>query len=640
MKKILPILAAVVLCGTTTAWSQTLKVTTGNVAYLYDATDVGEAVVSADAMGVTIQGKLYNTSAISHMRVCNETIDKNTVSVQYNGADAFVTIAGNIAQYVDVTINGANVSITQSSDVSDNTVGEITYSLTGQSTDGSFAMTGSYKATIELRGLDLTSTTGAVLDIQNGKRIAVSAKNGTENKLTDASTGSQKGAIVCKGHLEFKGKGQLTVCGNTSHAIYAKEYVSVKNLDLNVIGAKKDGINCTQYFLMESGTLNISGTEGDGVQTDFKDSADREAEDTGTITIKDGTISMVVNATASKCLKAEGDVILSGGTLQLEVTGGGEWDSTKLKTKASSCISADGNVTVSGSKLDLKASGGGGKGISCDGTFTMESGTVKVLTTGGVLAYVNNTLNNNYTGNTDNLNSDYKSSPKGIKADTEVVINGGIIDVTTTGNGGEGIESKGIFTVNDGTIKIVSTDDCINSSSHMYIKGGDLCVISTGNDGLDSNGNLCISGGYIRAFGARSPECGIDANDEEGYAVILTGGTLLAAGGGNSYPKNSSSTQPYVSGSGSLTKNTTVSLKSGDTVLATFTIPEEYTQSSSSSGSGPGGRPGGNQGGTGTSASIMISCPGLTSGSSYSLVNNGSTSSVSARLTGSSSRPW
>lgn len=60
----------------------------------------------------------------------------------------------------------------------------------------------------------------------------------------------------------------------------------------------------------------------------------------------------------------------------------------------------------------------------------------------------------------------------------------------------------------------------------MYIKGGTITVYSSGNDGLDSNGNLYFSGGTTVAYGTRSPECGIDANEEEGYTVFFTGGNV------------------------------------------------------------------------------------------------------------------
>ena len=66
----------------------------------------------------------------------------------------------------------------------------------------------------------------------------------------------------------------------------------------------------------------------------------------------------------------------------------------------------------------------------------------------------------------------------------------------------------------------------------------------------------------IRTFGTSSPKCSIDANEEEGYSVIFTGGTLLAVGGGNSVPSTSESTQPYVSGSMSVPAGNVITLKS------------------------------------------------------------------------------
>lgn len=184
----------------------------------------------------------------------------------------------------------------------------------------------------------------------------------------------------------------------------------------------------------------------------------------------------------------------------------------------------------------------------------------------------------------------------------------------------------------------------------MYIKGGDITVVATDNDGLDSNGNLYISGGVIRAFGTSSPECGIDANEEEGYSVIFTGGTLLAVGGGNSTPRTSESTQPYVSGSMSVSAGNEITLKSGDTVLATFTVPDNYSSSNQGGGPGGWGAPanagpgGGGPGGGGWGgSSVLISCAGLTSGSSYTIASGTSSSTVTATTTGNGgggSRPW
>ncbi len=614
--------------------AQTLNVVVGQVTYAIPSAEAGDMVYQ-DGTSLTILGKTYTLSDVTSMYIDQSDVEANTVLVDYDGTQAHVTVAGAIAQYVTPTVSGAYVSIAQSDEVSDDVCGEITYALSGNSTDGQFALTGTYKATIELRGLTLTCTTGAPLNIQDGKRIDLSVKKGTTNTLTDCADGSQKGCIVCKGHLELKGKGTLDIYGNTAHGIYAKEYVEMKNCTVNVHSAVKDGLNCNQYFLIESGTLNIEGIGDDALQVSYKDDTDREAEDTGSITVSGGTIKAAVTATAAKGLKADGDITVNGGEINITTSGGGKWDSDDAKTKASSCISADGHVYITDGTLTLSSSGAGGKGISCDSTLNVSGGTITVSTTGGMYAYVNGQEYTNYTGNTDRLTSDQKSTPKGMKADGDVNISGGTITVTTIGNGAEGIESKAVMTITGGTIVANTNDDALNSSSHMYIKGGDITVVATDNDGLDSNGNMYISGGVIRAFGATSPECGIDANEEEGYSVIFTGGTLLAVGGGNSVPSTSESTQPYVSGNASLTAGSTVTLKSGDTVLATFTVPDNYSSSSNGGGGGPGGGGPGGGGWGGGGSSVLVSCAGLTSGSSYTLTCGSSSSTVTARTTGS-----
>lgn len=625
--------AAAVAAGT----AQTLHIENGSVSYSYPAASAGVMDFGTDAGTLTVRGVAHVVNETTLMWVDDAAPDDNVVTVTYSGATARVDIAGNIARYVTAAVDGAHVTVTQSADVSDSTCGEITYRLSGETSDGSFCLEGSYKSSLELTGLSLTSTRGAALNIDNGKRISLSVKSGSVNTLADGVSGSQKGCIVCKGHLELKGKGELTLCGNASHAIYAKEYVEMKNCTVNVTGAVKDGVNCNQYFLMESGTLNITGVGDDGIQVSFKDSADREAEDTGSVTLEGGNLTIEVTADAAKGMKCEGPMNILGGALDITVKGNGIWDSDKNKTKASACLGSDGDMTISGGTILLTATGSGGKGINADGSLTIDDGTLSIKTSGGVTAYVNGSLQNNYTGSTDRLASDYKSSPKGIKADGDVTVNAGTVDVVTAGNGAEGIESKSVLTINGGDVTVKATDDAINSGSHMYIKGGSVTVISTGNDGLDSNGNLYIQGGYVMAFGSGSPECGLDANEESGYTVVFSGGTVLAVGGGNSVPSASSgSTQAYVSASAAVAADAVLTLADGaGTELATFTVPADYVSSASGNPGFGGGRPGGGPGGN-AGNSVLVTCPGLVSGQTYTLKTGTSGSSVTARMSGSS----
>ena len=185
---------AIALLLTIVAGAQTLNVQVGDVTYQFPAAQTGDMTYS-NGTTLTIMGKEFAISDITGMVVDKSEVTDNQVTVSYNGTTAKVTVAGNVAQYLTPVVSGAHVSIAQSDDLAE----EVTYTLSGESTDGEFYMSGSYKATVELNGLTLTNTTpvksGAAVHIQNGKRIKVKIVTGTTNTLIDASTGSQKGCL-------------------------------------------------------------------------------------------------------------------------------------------------------------------------------------------------------------------------------------------------------------------------------------------------------------------------------------------------------------------------------------------------------------------------------------------------------------
>lgn len=261
--------------------------------------------------------------------VCSvSAVSNNYVEIVFNGSSATVTVANNIKNYVTVSSGtSSHVVITQNASfagvnsTTSNPNGEIFYSLKGTSTNGGFYLEGAYKCTIELNGLTLTNPSGPAINIQNGKRVAVSAKSGTTNTLTDGTNENYNGCFHCKGHTEFKGKGTLNVTGNSKHAIYSKEYIEIKNLTLNVNAATKDGIHCKEYFLMESGTVNIKNVGDDGIQVEQDTSTgsvitgvttDHEDENSGNFYMTGGTLN-ISNYTAS-AVKADGTASFTGGT--------------------------------------------------------------------------------------------------------------------------------------------------------------------------------------------------------------------------------------------------------------------------------------------------------------------------------------
>ena len=512
----------------------------------------------------------------------------NLVRVVYQDTTASIYASQNILANITALRAGAHVSIVQSAEVA----AEITYNLSGSSADGGFYNEGAYKSTVELNNLTLTNKSavfsGAAVHIQNSKRIKVKPLNGTTNTLVDAAGGAQKGCLYVKGHAEFAQSGTLNVTGNVKHGIKTGEYFSIKNSTINVLSAVGDGINCEQFFLMESGTIAINNVADDGLQCDIEapetgstgETVDHEDEDSGNIYINGGTLTMNVAGIAAKGLKAEGNIAINGGDITIATSGKGTWDTEDLETKAAACISSDANVTISGGTLNLTSTGSGGKGLKCDSLLTVTGGTMVIKTTGALYYHNGSTENTDYTGNTDNIDSKYYSSPKGIKAGIKtesgsgwnvsytyaggIVISGGKISVSTSGRNAEGIESKSTLVINDGEIAVNAYDDGINAASDLTINGGLVYSRSANNDGIDANGNVYLKGGLVYAVGASSPEVAIDANSEEQKKLYVQGGTLVTIGGLES---GASLTQSCYKAS-SWSKNTWYALTVGSDVFA------------------------------------------------------------------------
>ena len=631
MKKIFCTIAALLTIAAATA--QTLNVSTGSVTDQYPASQTGKMTFTGGST-MTILGKTYLLSNITSMVTDETSVTDNQVNVVYNGTEALVYVAGNIAQYITASVSGAHVTIEQSADITnelinDGTMQEIVYNLSGASTDGSLTLGGEAKCKVAMNGLELTNPNGAPINITNGKRIDLSVKKDTENTLKDGSASSAKGCLYCQGHLELKGKGVLNVYayGSKAHGIKSGDYMEMKNCTVNILAATKDGISCNEYFLMESGTLNISSVGDDGIQCDIDnaegtpiaatDAAEggHEDEDTGNIYITGGTITASITADACKGIKSEGDLNISDGTITITTSGGGVWDADKVKTKSASCLGADGNVNISGGTLTLTSTGAGGKGINADGALTIGGGQTTITTSGNaVVASSTGTLSVvTSSSQLDHYDSDYKSSPKGIKVDGAIIVNDGVISVTCSGAGGEGIESKTSITFNGGQTYVSSADDGINASYNtdtngsgdLTVNGGYIYCISSGNDAMDSNGNFYVKGGLVYAVGCGGAEKSLDANTEQNKKLYISGGTLIAIGDLENGASISGGTCKYTS---SWTKNAWFALYNGGTLAAAFKTPA--TGSNTGGGGGPWG-------GGSSSLKLVVytsSTPTLTSG--------------------------
>ena len=186
MKKILSAIA-LFCCLALAATAQQLRVYQGTVTYVYPASLLETMNYSDGGQTLTILGRSFSTAEIDSIKVTNvpSTFTPNSINVDYAGNRANVTVTGDIAALVTVSVDGANVSVLADAALQE----EVTYYLSGTSANGSFFMDGEFKSTVVLNNLNLTATTGAAIDIENGKRIAVVLPEGTASTLADAAGG-------------------------------------------------------------------------------------------------------------------------------------------------------------------------------------------------------------------------------------------------------------------------------------------------------------------------------------------------------------------------------------------------------------------------------------------------------------------
>jgi len=311
--------------------------------------------------------------------------------------------------------------------------------------------------------------------------------------------------------------------------------------------------------------------------------------------------NIFVDASAGNGIRGNDAVIITGGVVNVNVTG-----------TADKGISSDGEVRLDGGRTTIMTSGGyeydeedldytACAGIKADSIVNINGGELNIKSTGiggkGINSddkiNINDGVIRIITTGKRQKDSKGSVSPKGIKADGNITIKGGQTQIRLegTGDGTEALESKGEIHIEAGTLECYSYDDAINSKGNLYIDGGYVYARATNNDAIDSNMNLYINGGVVIAEGGQQPECGIDA--AEGYSAYINGGTVIAVGGGLQ-AISSSSKQASIAVSASL--GTTLGLLSGSTAILGYKLP------TSNSGT-----------------ALMISSPSLKSGSTYTL---------------------
>ena len=482
----------------------------------------------------------------------SEYDESSAVKITLNGSSAVVSGSG-------VNISGSTVTITSAG----------TYIISGSLSDGQIviAASDSDKVQLVLNNAEINCNTSAAVYVKSADKVFVTLPAGTTNSLgggteyvqTDDNT--VDGVIFSKSDLTLNGTGTLKIDADYRHGIVTKDTLCITGGTYVIDAVKtclagKDGIKILDgSFTLTAGSKGLnSGNDDDA----------RE----GSIYIAGGTFTI---KSEDDSIHADGSCIIAGGTYTIAAGDDGIHANYDI-------IITDGSITIT------------------DGYEGVEGRRITV--SGGTI---------NLTASDDGINaatggsSDEQQMPGGQKGEF-----GGF-----GRQKGTDVQSQEMQMPQDGQqpqemqmpqdgqqpqeMQAPASQSASDDDVYVKITGGTITV-NAGGDGIDSNGNLYITGGTVYVAGPTSN--GNGALDYEGEASI-TGGTLIAAGSsGMAQGMGSNSTQcsMLVNLSETIAAGSVISLKdSSGNVMISWTSPKQFS-------------------------SVVISTAELAQGSTYTLV--------------------
>lgn len=569
---------------------------------------------SAESSGIITLAN-NNFGQLFSDRDMEQTYGEITDEIRFDGDKADITGSGASSEDAVVTITKEGV-----------------YHITGKSANGQIVVNAPQaKVQLVLDNADIANEKSSVICIQDADKTFITLAPDSENFLSDGENYSYPddtvtepdAAVFSEDSLTINGTGSLTVNGNYNDGIRCKDDIVITGGNLNIT-AVSDGIKGKDYVAAAGGIVTVNSGQ-DGVKSTNKTDTSK-----GFIYICGGTFNITA---AQDGFQAETSFIADGGEFNI-IAGGGNANSTKThnddfgamhggygfgdfkdfgqnppeygefpEMNVESSISFASNVKASESDTSETVSTKGIKGLSeiiiNGGTFTIDSADDAIHSNGSVTI----------AGGT----SELSAGDKGIHGDSSAEISDGTVKILTSY---EGIEASSI-NICGGELEIRSSDDGFNASDgstsqkgmgtytdgvQINISGGYVYVDADG-DGLDSNGDMTISGGTVLVDGPVNGANGaLDGNGE----ITVSGGLLIAAGSAQmaEVPGDSSSQNVVGANVGSCGGGTLVTLAdSGGKEILSYAPSKDFEH-------------------------IVISSPDIKSGESYTVYTGGSSDST------------
>ena len=448
----------------------------------------------------------------------------------------------------------------------------------------------------------------------------------TRDAISSDDTTSVSSAIYSVCDLDLGGKGELIVISANNNGIHGKKDLDVKNLTLSVTCAD-NALKGNDSVDITGGVITLVAKSGDGIKTTDTD-VSTKGNQRGTVSISSGTVNIYAacdGIDAAYNAEISGDAVVNIYTDRYspysEDVESVETDARYIRATSNAykysvkyidgddykIVNATLSKTVNGGRSNYyyysfeKLDGydsiqvfvySSSQEQGQEDNYTVKTDTISwndsydtfaIESRGGRFTYnwTNYSSVDGWGGNGGNMggglggqggmqdgNSEKGDhSTKGVKADNEVIISGGVITAksyddaihansdamlengeTATGNvtisGGtltlyskdDGIHADGTLTVTDGTIVITG---CYEGLEGLFVnvKGGDISIVSS-DDGINattvSGIGITFESGKVYIYAGGD---GVDSNSRTSYqGIVFSGGdiVIVSTSGGNS----------------------------------------------------------------------------------------------------------
>ena len=508
-----------------------------------------------------------NGESLGITKIVDEDAEQNSDSVYFTSNDLSGSWDTSGAVTITLDGDGAEISGNGAYVIDGNVV--ITnaghYVVSGKLSDGYISVDAydSSKVWILLDGVEINCSDNACIRVDQADKVFLTLAEGSQNILTGGSAYSDEalsdgtdGTVYAHDDLTINGSGSLTVNSQYEHGISANDDLVITGGAITVT-APSDAIRANDSIRICGARITAEGGD-DGIVT-------TNAVENGYLYVESGTLKITAGGDG---IHTTGDIETAGGDITISAGDDGVHSDTSVRVSAGTLLIEECSEGIEALTIDV--SGGDITVYAEDDGFNANGGSGDAFGGGGP----------GFGGH-----------------------RGGESSEAVSGTESESGEMPVPPDTDSSEENAQSTSDSADEETYISISGGKITIIIENGrdaDGLDSNGDILISGGTILiSLPGSSGNCAVDYASENGGTASISGGTIIACGDSSmAEGLDASSAQASVlyNISTAAEAGTTLSLKDAEgNVLLTWDVPCSFS-------------------------SALISCPQMQVGSTYKVV--------------------